>query len=87
MNTWVIGHNPIGHYAYQFHSPIQNSEKGTVEIGQKGFFMKGRIMAGQVNLTDNVLGFTDFRWLLREEIQKLVKPSYWSMTEAMLGDR
>ncbi|KAI9718302.1 MAG: 54S ribosomal protein L17 mitochondrial [Chrysothrix sp. TS-e1954] len=87
MNTWVIGHNPVGHYATHLPAPVQDAERDTVELGQKDFFMKGRIMAGQANLADNKLGLTEFRWLAREEIQKLVTPRYWSMTEAMLGER
>ena len=87
MNTWIVGHHPIGHYASHFSTPTPSPNQKLVELGEKQFFMKGRIMAGQANLTNNQLGLQEFRWLTREEIQQLVTPKYWSMTEAMLGDR
>lgn len=87
MNTWIVGHVPIGHFARDFESLSVTQDKKKVQLGEKVFFMKGRIMAGQVNLGLNKLGLSDFRWLAKEEIEKLVTPDYWSMTEMMLTDR
>lgn len=49
--------------------------------------MKGRIMAGQANLAQNIYGLGDFKWLTREEIEKLVSPKYFSYVKGMLSDR
>lgn len=87
MNTWIVGHVPIGHYAYEYPTVMINSEKKTVGLGEKVFFMKGRIMAGQANIKDNQLGVQEFRWLAKEEIKEIVTPRYWSMTENMLAER
>ena len=87
MNTWVVGHAPIGHYVQDYYQPIEHNEQGTIQLGQKTFFMKGRIMAGQADLAMNKLGLIDFRWLAKEEIQKLVTRKYWSMVEDMLTER
>ena len=57
------------------------------EFGEKLFFMKARIMAGQVELAKNEYGDRDFAWLAKEEIQKYVTEKYWSSVRNMLGDR
>jgi len=87
MNTWVVGNHPIGHYSYDFPKAVENQEQRTKELGEKVWFMKSRIMAGQANLAANTLGCEDFRWLSKEEIQEIVTPRYWKMCQDMLGDR
>jgi len=87
MNTWVVGNVPIGHYNYKFPKAILNKEKGVEEQGEKTFFMKARIMAGQANLAENKLGLADFKWLSKDEIEKTVSPRYWSSVRNMLADR
>lgn len=57
------------------------------ELGEKVFFMKGRIMAGQVDLTKNEYGDQDYSWLAMEEIQGLVGRKYWSSVKGMLTER
>lgn len=78
MNTWIVGHAPIGH---QVLSPTPNGP------GSKIFFMKGRIMAGQANLEGNAFGLQDFKWLTREEVRKHVGNRYFSDVKNMLADR
>ncbi len=86
MNTWIVGHVPVGH-----HTKFPRYEDGKSgkleEVGEKTFFMKGRIMAGQADLTHNKYGLEDFRWLTREEIERVVAARYWSFVKNMLGDR
>lgn len=72
MNTWIVGHAPIGH--------LSGPESKT-------FFMKGRIMAGQANLEGNQYGLEDYKWLTREELQKHVGNKYYSHVKNMLADR
>lgn len=57
------------------------------EFGEKVFFMKARIMAGQADISKNELGDTDFQWLAKEELQKVVTPGYWSSIKNMLAER
>ena len=57
------------------------------EHGEKVFFMKGRIMAGQADLAKNEYGDQEFRWLAKEEVQKAVTPGYWSSVRNMLAER
>ena len=89
MNTWVVGNVPIGHYQWSHHSdrPDVDAVTKTEYLGGKVFFMKARIMAGQADLQKNTFGFTDFKWLAKEELQKIVSPSYWSSIRNMLPDR
>ncbi|KAL2435398.1 Large ribosomal subunit protein mL46 [Exophiala dermatitidis] len=66
----------------------QQPEKyeGLVE-GEKTFFMKARIMAGQPDLTANAdqeKDFEDFMWLSKEEIERVVHPDYWVRVRNML---
>jgi len=66
MNTWIIGHAPVGHYVY----PAFYNEDSTLKVqGDKTFFMKGRIMAGQANLEGNQYGLKDFKWLTKERFK------------------
>lgn len=57
------------------------------EYGKKVFFMKGRIMAGQADLTKNEYGDLDFQWLAKEEVQDKVGEKYWSDVKNMLTER
>ena len=54
---------------------------------EKTFFMKGRIMAGQADITANELGVEDFKWLAKEEVQKEVSPQYWANVKNMLVEQ
>lgn len=84
MNTWIVGHVPIGHYIRQ---PLLTSSKEVRMPGEKTFFMKGRIMAGQADIKGNTLGLQDYKWLTREEVKKHVKEQYWSFVRGMMADR
>ena len=86
MNTWVVGYVPIGHLSYNFVKP-QISTNGIELNGQKTFFLKARIMAGQANLKGNKFDLKDFKWLCKEEVQKVVDQSYWSQVKNMLAER
>lgn len=86
MNTWVVGNAPIGYHELN-HPKLLEQGAGSSEIGHKTFFMKARIMAGQANLENNALGWKDFKWLSREEIQKTVSHSYWAKIQNMLPSR
>lgn len=55
--------------------------------GEKVFFMKARIMAGQADLAKNVYGDQDFLWLAKGEIEEKVTPKYWSSVRNMLAER
>jgi large subunit ribosomal protein L46 len=87
MNTWVIGNAPIGHYQHDFLPASLKSSPNQNQVGFKTFFMKARIMAGQANLKGNALGFNDFQWLSKEEVQKAVDSKYWHSVRNMLAER
>jgi large subunit ribosomal protein L46 len=84
MNTWIVGRVPIAHVAKL---PVHAAD-GTVQTrGQKTFFLRGRIMAGQADLKGNTLGYTDFKWLTREELEKELSPEYFRGVRNMMSDR
>jgi large subunit ribosomal protein L46 len=103
MNTWVVGNHPVGHFHYNYPKPLQKtltyherSEAGSNEklptyeqehYGEKVFFMKTRIMAGQADLKENVFGDQDFEWLAKEEIEEKVTRQYWAAVRNMLVER
>lgn len=63
---------------------------GNAPIGQyrkQTFFMKVRLMGGQLNLSINQLGLRGFKWLAREEIRKLVDRDYWEGIRNMIPSR
>jgi large subunit ribosomal protein L46 len=85
MNTWLVGHVPIGHYQLDY--PEARPSNGLSEYGAKTFFLKARIMAGQVDLKANQLGLQDFKWLHKDELKKEVDGSYWRHIKNMLAER
>ncbi|KAK2734858.1 54S ribosomal protein L17 mitochondrial [Onygenales sp. PD_40] len=86
MNTWMVGYHPIGHQVYKARRPKQ-IEPGVELLGEKTFFLKGRIMAGQADLEGNMENIVDFKWLAKDEISKFVLPQYWSSVRDMLAER
>ncbi|KXS95704.1 hypothetical protein AC578_10766 [Pseudocercospora eumusae] len=99
MNTWVVGNHPVGHLVQQFREPqvtkilphklvtTASKEFEQDEHGEKVFFMKARIMAGQANLDSNELGVKDFAWLTKEEISEKVHGTYFRAIYNMLPQR
>lgn len=87
MNTWVVGNAPIGHYRFNYANIARDENAPTEVLGEKVFFMKARIMAGQVSLKDNLFGWQDFAWLTKEEIQPRVTRQYWRDVWRMLPRR
>lgn len=84
MNTWIVGHVPISHHVIK---PWYSPEGALTRPGEKIFFMKGRIMAGQAEIKDNLFGVQDFRWLTKEELGEVVGNRYFSDVRGALGDR
>lgn len=84
MNTWIVGHAPIGHHTKK---PRYAAESSLETPGEKTFFMKARIMAGQADIKDNMFGLEDFKWLTWEEVEKHVASRYFSFVKNMLADR
>ena len=87
MNTWIVGHHPVGHHNLKYPKPLVNEEEKVKELGQKTFFMEARIMAGQANLKGNQLDLTDFKWLAKDELEKELHPHYWNSVKNMLVER
>ena len=99
MNTWLVGNHPIGHYTYSYIKPkmaailpnrlvsTSTEEIQQEEHGEKVFFLKGRIMAGQADLASNEFGDQDFQWLTKDEIEGVVTQAYWGSVRAMLTER
>ena len=44
-------------------------------------------MAGQANLKDNKFGLKDFKWLAKEEIQKVLDAREWNAVKNCLYER
>ncbi|KAJ5239190.1 hypothetical protein N7468_003809 [Penicillium chermesinum] len=86
MNTWMVGYHPFGHFVRNI-KPRANSKTGAENLGEKTFFLKSRIMAGQADLSANLHNLADFKWLSKEEISKFVHPQYYSQIKNMLADR
>jgi large subunit ribosomal protein L46 len=87
MNTWFVGFHPVGHHSYKFKAPKPDTVSKEIVAGEKTFFMKSRILAGQADLKANGQDLSDFKWLAKEEIQKYVLPQYYSSIKNILADR
>ena len=76
MNTWLVGRVPVGHHVSKPY--VHKEDQSLSKSGEKTFFLKARIMAGQADMSANEFGLEDFKWLNKEEIKKLVADKYWS---------
>ncbi|KAJ5388648.1 hypothetical protein N7509_011189 [Penicillium cosmopolitanum] len=86
MNTWMVGFHPSGHHVYKNRKTHVDKATGAENHGEKTFFLKSRIMAGQADLSANK-DLKDFKWLSKEEIASYVLPQYYSYVKNMLADR
>lgn len=71
-------------------SPTQHQQPTPdLIMGEKTFFMKARIAAGQVDLSSNKLGLkkNGFQWLTREELQGVMGAGDFSAVRNMLAER
>lgn len=84
MNTWIVGRVPVAHVVTK---PVLKDDGSVEKKGQKTFFLKGRIMAGQADLENNAFGYSDFKWLTREELKEVVSEEYWHGVHNMMADR
>ncbi|KAI1404019.1 39S mitochondrial ribosomal protein L46-domain-containing protein [Hypoxylon fuscum] len=84
MNTWMVGRVPVAHLVRQ---PEFNEDTSLKQRGEKVFFMKGRIMAGQADLKANKLGLQDFNWLTKEELMEKLPTDYFHSVRNMMADR
>ncbi|KAK0711444.1 39S mitochondrial ribosomal protein L46-domain-containing protein [Lasiosphaeris hirsuta] len=88
MNTWVVGRVPVAHYVTE---PIfaegEDAATAPKRRGEKIFFLKGRIMAGQADLTGNKHGLTDYQWLTKDEIKRVLPWDYYRSVRNMMADR
>ena len=86
MNTWLVGNIPINHQIISYPQGIFDDQRGVEQRGEKVFFMKGRILAGQANLHGNEMGLVDYRWLSKEEIQQTIHARDWGAARGVLAD-
>lgn len=84
MNTWMVGRVPVAHVVTK---PTLAADGSIQKKGSKTFFLKGRIMAGQADLKGNPFGYTDFKWLMREELEKELPEEYFRGVRNMMTDR
>ncbi|KAK0674234.1 39S mitochondrial ribosomal protein L46-domain-containing protein [Cercophora samala] len=82
MNTWIVGRVPVAHQVIE--PEIEPETKRLVKRGDKIFYLKGRIMAGQADLTGNKLGLTEFKWVTQKEMEKVLPKSVWESVKGMV---
>ncbi|KAF3800353.1 hypothetical protein GCG54_00007801 [Colletotrichum gloeosporioides] len=84
MNTWMVGRAPVAHHVVK---PVAKQDGSVERRGEKTFFLKWRIMAGQADLASNAYGYKEFQWLTREELEKALPEEYYRSVRLMLADR
>ncbi|KAI1149858.1 39S mitochondrial ribosomal protein L46-domain-containing protein [Nemania diffusa] len=84
MNTWMVGRVPVAHIVKQ---PELNEDASLKQRGEKIFFHKGRIMAGQADLKGNKMGLKDYNWLTKEELKTKLDREYFHAVRNMMADR
>lgn len=75
----------MAHYSTK---PVYREDGKTLaQKGNKVFFLKGRIMAGQADLSSNRRGLTDFKWLTKHELEEQLPSSYYWRLRGMMAER
>ena len=87
MNTWVVGNIPVIHQVFKYPGSQRSQDEANAIQGEKTFYMKARMMAGQANLKDNKFGLNDFQWLVKEELQKALQPRDFAAVKNVLANR
>lgn len=87
MNTWMVGYHPVGHHVHNLPKARVDQATGTKLLGEKTFFIRCRIMAGQADLVNNEQNLKDFKWVSKEEVAQHVLPQYFNYVKNMLPDR
>ncbi|KAK4137131.1 hypothetical protein BT67DRAFT_438390 [Trichocladium antarcticum] len=85
MNTWFVGRVPVAHHMIK--PVVAEDGASVVQRGEKIFFIKGRILAGQADLAGNKHGFTDFQWLTQEELEAVLPEKYFRSVRGMMDPR
>lgn len=86
MNTFMVGYHPASFHRDNWQEP-QTDENGVTLSGEKTFFIKGRIMAGQADLSANAQNLMDFKWLTREELSEHLPTEYYAHVKNSLAER
>ena len=84
MNTWLVARHPVAVHKME---PILGQDSSLKSKGEKLFLLKGRIMAGQADLTGNKHNLTDFKWLTKEELMKTLPADYAHNVRGMVAER
>lgn len=87
MNTWVVGNLPLTHQIINYAQGPLDTERGIEKRGEKVFYMKSRIMAGQANLEGNKFGLVDYKWASKEEVQGTISARDWTVVRGVLAER
>lgn len=98
MNTWQVARHPVGFYDFQYaavEAPNDDTKDKQVAsvhdvsktAGEKTFFIKTRIFAGQADVAQENAAWEDFAWLSKEEIRQRVHERYWSRIKNMLAEQ
>ncbi len=84
MNTWIVGRVPVAHHVVK---PVPTTATTPEQRGEKVFFLKGRIMAGQADLAGNKHGLIDFQWLTKDELKGVLHEDYYRSVRGMMDLR
>jgi large subunit ribosomal protein L46 len=68
-------------------SQVPTVHETSTEVGEKTFFIKTRIFAGQADVAQQAAAWEDFAWLSKDEIEKIVHPRYWARVKNMLSSQ
>ena len=83
MNTWIVGNMPVAHQIFRHAKSLASSKF----VGEKTFYMKARIIAGQLAIKNNHLGLDDFKWVTKDELQTTLRPRDFAAVKDILAER
>ena len=76
MDIWLVSNLPVGVH------------KAAGEGGEKTYFLRGHVLAGNAELAKDKKEVEEFQWLTKEEIEKLMgegkELGYWKGVEDLL---
>lgn len=79
VRRYFISNAPIGHYCYEYPEELQRQRQ---QFGAKVFFYRAQLIEGDIRLETRL--YTDFAWIVREEVGEYVDPDMAEYITALL---
>ena len=86
INTWSVSNSPAAVIKYDPKGQIANVKASDASALTTEFLMKSHIIAGKFDLQKASKNVSEYKWLVKEEIQQVVDKTYFDQISHLLND-